>query len=218
MAFMIAQPGIGDEIILNESNPSFVSGDFNCSTIHSATTGSLPISPSSGKVTAGELWQFFKRQGIHKMDKLVLNLDVDPLDGSDTNFAAIVIEIRNAADPSIVDKFSLDVDKRLVLAGYEASAFRSEAQLSIDLGYDFMTRYSKNSTDEVVLNVEMGDSSGVVPTFSFTGQSNWFSGFNVFLLAMFTGFWIIVFVVLFKLTNPNRGSRLPHDRQRVLSA
>ncbi len=212
-----------DEIILDETSSTIVSGDFSCSKIHSATSGEFYLNPKSTSLTAGELWTFYHNQGITRMDTLVLCMDVTAVDGADIDLTFIEFEIRDSNKPINNHIYSLDRggDNTLVVPGYEASEYRAEAQLSIDLGFDFMERYSSSSPEKVVLNVKMGAATTAIPEFYITGESKWFSGINMFLLALFAGFWAVVFVILFKLTNPNKTSgnhRLSSDHPRAISA
>lgn len=215
---------LGDEIILNESTPTIVSGDFSCSTIPSATTKAFPISPRSGTITTGELWTFFKEQGISRLDTLVLCVDVPPANSQGFDLDSIELKIRQAGDPdAILKQFSLDKggDNSLFLPSYQASDYRPEVQLSFQLGYNFMEKFTAESDEEIVLNAKSSPFSGGTPKFYLTGKTNWLSGFNSALLVAFTVFWLLVFIVLFRVTNPNRTNKaqsgVKHNRQSVLS-
>lgn len=207
-----------DQIIVTESDSNIISGDFCCSTYKMGQMDSLPIVPNS-TMTAGELWQFFKDRGIDRMDKLVLCVE-NPLDRTNISLASLDLIIKDPKDPDgILQHYSLDREHSILFPSYEASAFRPDAQLSIDLGFDFMQRYSAFSDEEVILKTD--SSSNSILKFSLAAEPpDWFSEISMPRLALFCSFWLAVFAILFKLTNPNRVRRMPRaaKRQNAFSA
>ena len=178
----------------------------------------MRIVPESSGLRAGELWSFFKNQGANRIDRLVLCLDIPPEKYKHSDLRSIQLEIRDANDPTrIIEKYSLAADSSIVLPGYEASQFRAEAQLAVQLGYDFMEKFSSSSEETVVLSVEV-EGESLVPDFYITAQGSWFAGLNVATLVLFIIFWGIVFVFLFRFTNPDRQRTIPRDRNQMLSA
>ena len=211
-----------DEIVISESTAPIVSGDFDCSSFgFAATADGLRILPDSSGLRTGELWAFFKNQGLDHIDRLVLCLDIPPDSYKHSDVKSIQLEIRDANDPTrIIERYSLDSNSSIVLPGYEASQYRAEAQLAVSLNYDFMEKFSQASDEKVVLSVQI-DGESIVPDFYISAQASWFSGLNMITLALFVSFWVVVFVILFRFTNPDRRSlrsaALPREQKQVLS-
>ena len=202
-----------DEVIMEESNNVLIrSGDFECRPCIEQVGSGLSIveglGNNSGEVTAGELYRFFKSQGKHSVDRLVLCVDLqgNPL-RTDVGFDDFVLTIE---DPFEADarSFSLDRggDNSLVVPGYEASLLKPEAQLEIPLGYDFMERYSENSEAVVKLNLQYaGNLQSDVPLavyFPAERTMRWFSVNRLLLVISFAIFWAAIFWVLVRFTLP----------------
>lgn len=187
-----------DEIILTDKKYEGLS-------IFELENNAFQILPGQDKVTAGELWAYFNSQGIHSMTKLTLSMDIDPAkDNEDLDFDMVELSIK---DPfSTLEFFHLDGigENSLIVPSYEASPFRAEAQMEIDLGFDFMERFDENSQEMVVLNFKMKNgASKAQPDFFLSGEDK-FTMPSAWTLAIFTGFWIVVFLILFRATKPRR--------------
>ena len=189
-----------DELILDESLTNFQSvGDFDVSACH------LPVEPeadgllTNGEITAGQLYTYFKNKGMDSVNEIVFCVDVDPAVQGRTDYALESLEL-SIED---IEKYTLG-ENSLMLPAYEASTMKPEAQLSIKLGYDFMQRFNADSEERIKFDFAVaGQQSksmfkiGVLPE----SQSSFDSSRFLFLSA-FVGFWLVVFFVLFRATNP----------------
>ena len=202
---LLVAPLCADEIILEEHADQKIVGDFNCTSGFLQPTNSIQLLPGKDSLTAGELWAHFDALGIESIDTLVICLDVEP-SKSDNNLDLDLVEftIKDPFDESTLTSFSLDSDgdHKLILPSYEASAFKSEAQMQIKLGFDFMKKYTKDSTEKVVLNVEMDGDEAAQPSFFISPENSGFNGVNALTLIIFTLFCVVVFAVLYRATSP----------------
>jgi hypothetical protein len=197
-----------DEVIIDSKATSKVSvGDFDCSKCPTAINNILELFDGiDNEVTAGQLWSFFDAQGVSSVDHLVLCLDVQPTDDSAFGINSVELKIEDPAQMgSLLTNVSLG-DNSLVLPGYDITAFKPEAKLEIALGYDFMERFSANSTELISLDVS-SDGANASTIVSVQGESGFFAqGFNLFALGIFAIFWAIVFLVLNRFTKPQVGT------------
>lgn len=186
-----------DELILDESMTEFHEvGDFDVSTCI------IPVKPEAdgllnenGEISTGKLYKYFKSKGITSVHELVFCVDVDPaIKRTDYFLNSIVLSIEDSGSYTLGEN-------SLKLPAYEASALKPEAQLAVKLEYDFMQVYNENSTQRIKLDIGGVDKSsfkiGVVPQ-----TSSSFPVSRFLFLTAFAGFWLIVFVVLFRATTP----------------
>jgi len=216
LSVVVAMAGAGlsasaDQIIV-DSDPDatvLLSNDVICSACDDTLTPSaieILTSGSGGEVTAGQLWSFFKAQGVDSMDELTLRLDVDPemagttVNGSSIDINALQFQIEN---PSGIDGFATDVnigDKQLLLASPSSDPDVADMQLAVKLHYDFMERFSADSEEKIKLNVS---SSGLMPSISIAKKTESLRAMNWPMFVGFTAFWLIVFAAVNWLTKPS---------------
>lgn len=202
-----------DVVVVEESNNVLTrGGDFECRPCMEHVGSGLSIveglGTNSGEVTAGELYRFFKSQGMDSVDRLVLCVDLkgNPL-RTDVGFDDFVLTIEDPFNAPM-KSFSLDRggDNSLVVPGYETSLMKPEAQLEIPLGYDFMERFSENSEEVVKLNLQYaGNQESSVPLsvyFPAERTLRWFSLPRMLLVVSFGLFWAAIFWVLVRFTLP----------------
>lgn len=167
----------------------------------------LPLLYSGGigqgdqSITAGELWSFFQRQGLEKVESIVLFLDVNKFDDPESVTIKTIefrIEPINATVP--VTTSALSESKSLVIPGYDSLSSLPEARLEIPLEFDFMQRFSADSRDRVFLKIAYEAPAGNAPSFFVAGQQNWFTLPSFTLMAGFVAFWGILFYALARLT------------------
>ena len=204
----IAVPFVdADEVIIEEGGSlgRIECGDYFCSPCVSKLGGAYVIrNENDGQIiemTTGELWQYFDRQGFRSVNKLSLFLDVDRL-SSDTEFnlSKLNVQIQSPAG-TLLTNANLGADG-LIVPGYETSSSRPEAQLSFDLGYDFMELFSSESTELVRVSIESPVSTS--PTFLLTADDNVFGRTNLGNLFFFVLFWGIVFLIVLRWMKPIR--------------
>lgn len=182
--------------------------DVECSACDSNLTPSaieVLTSGAGGEVTTGQLWSFFKAQGVDSMDELTLRLDVDPEQagssgsGSSIDISALELLIEN---PSGIDGFATDVkigDKQLLLSSPSSAPDVADMELAVKLHYDFMERYNADSKEKVKLNVS---SSGLMPSVSIARKTETLRAMNWPMLIGFTAFWLAVFGLVNWVTKP----------------
>ena len=191
-----------DQLILDESLVNYQSvGDFD------VVSCILPVEPEldglldeNGEISAGDLYRYFDRKGMESVNEIVFCVDVDPTIGGRTDYSleSLVLSIED------IEKYTLG-ENSLMLPAYEASTMKPEAQLSIKLDYDFMKRFNENSKERIKFDFAVaGQQSksmfkiGVLPE----SQSNFDFSSRFLFLSAFVGFWLVVFFVLFRATNP----------------
>ena len=196
---------VGDEVVIDRKAPSKVSvGDFDCSKCPNPAKNIFSlIKDSDGDLTAGQLWQFFDSQGVSSVEHLVLCLDVQATDGS-TEFGINSVDL-TIEDPAQLGMLLTNVslgDNSLVFPNHDISSFKPEAKLEFALGYDFMERFSADSTAKISLDVSSRESSAQ-PVVSVQGGGSFFGQkFNFYLLVVFAVFWSAVFLMLNRFTKP----------------
>lgn len=237
MIGQFAGASVGDEIVIDNQGESQRSlGDFQCYSCPTQVSSAMGIldQASSGEVSAGELWQFFHSQGVDSLEQLTLCLDVEQLDGQSA-FDLQSVEFK-IEDPGLQGELLTNVslgDNTIIVPGFETSSFRPEAKLQIALGYDFMQRFSADSQEKIKLDFS---SSQIAPNVKFSiegNDNNAFSSWHYGLMAIFVGFWIVVFFFLNRVTkrmadaNPESDGRPqqtsqplngPRSTDRALSA
>lgn len=196
-----------DELILDESLTDVHSiGDFDVWSCKSAIPrDDSGLLDEAGEITTGQLYTFFKKQGMTSVDQITFSLDIDP-NALRVDYALDSIEL------SIEDmRYSLGANS-LKLPAYEISSLKPEGQISIKLGYDFMQHFNEQSSEKLKFHfamtsgAESTDSSilkiAVVPQHVAS-----FSASRFLLLIAFAGFWVAVFFLLFRVTAPKAESR-----------
>ena len=199
-------PAFADEVILdNQTNSQLMVGDFNCSTCAEQVTTSISLFGHNNqtRLTAGQLWQFFNNQGVDSLDKLTLCLDVGELD-SQSKFDVQSIQFRiedTLASGNFLTNVSLG-NNTLVVPGSMTSSSKPEAKLEILLDYDFMQRFSANSSELITLDFSSNGELASEASISIEGNGNVFTKSNLLLLFGFISFWFVVFTVLNRVTKP----------------
>lgn len=207
---ILAGPVNGDELILNESaSQTQTVGDFGVSTfVSSVQLDQASMLDESGTITAGNLYTYFKGKGLTSVYDIKLCLDVDADLRADYALDSIELRIEDL-DPNKRRQrhFSLG-DNSLTIPGYENSASKPEAQFTASLGYDFMEEFNENSTEKLKFEyVSVDGQRNALPVkvgvLSPPPSEEWSS--YLFLIA-FSSFWLLVFVVLFRVTSPKSHS------------
>jgi hypothetical protein len=210
---VIACSSHADEVIIQEGRGvgEIECGDYACSPclskLGSAVAMRSDFDQNTIEMTAGELWQFFDKQGYRSVNKLALFLDVDRL-SSDTSFNLSKLNIQIQSPESsqlLLTDANLGADG-LIVPGYETSASRPEAQLKFDLGYDFMELFSSDSTEIVRVSIDSPISEASAPTFFLTADDNVFGRTNVGNMFFFVLFWGIVFLIVLRWMKPVRAA------------
>lgn len=167
----------------------------------------LPLLYSAGlgqgdqSITAGELWSFFQRQGLDKVESIVLFLDVNKFDAPDSiTIKTIEFRIEPTNKTLPVTACAMSESKPLVIPGYDSLSNLPEARLEIPLEFDFMQRFSADSRDRVFLKIAYEAPAGNAPSFFIAGQQSWITLPSFTLIAGFVAFWGILFYALARLT------------------
>ena len=157
--------------------------------------------PADQSITAGELWSFFQRQGLEKVESIILFLDVNKFDEPESiTIKSIEFRIEPANSTLAVTTSALNESNRFVIPGYDSLSNLPEARLEIPLEFDFMQRFSADSRDRVFLKIAYDAPVGHAPNFFIAGQQNWITLPSFTLLLGFVAFWGILFFALARLT------------------
>lgn len=224
----VSSANYADEFLITGRPGSKISiGDFDCSkcaTPSATMLGLFGDREKNGQLTAGELWQFFNSHGIDSVDRLTLCLDVQT-DGRSALFGINSMELK-IEDPSSVGALLTDAsfkNNTLSIPGYDIAPFKPEAKLEVELGYDFMERFSADSTALVSLDVSGDESSQPVVSIEGNRAGGFFSNnTNSIALGAFAIFWALVFIALNRLTRRQVDATPAHKSsppsQQALSA
>lgn len=159
------------------------------------------LGPADQSITAGDLWSFFQRQGLEKVESIVLFLDVNKFDDPESiTIKSIEFRIEPANPTLPVTTSALSESNLLVIPGYDSLSSLPEARLEIPLEFDFMQRFSAESRDRVFLKIAYDAPVGHAPNFFIAGQQNWITLPSFTLLLGFVAFWGILFFALARLT------------------
>ncbi|MFK7767137.1 MAG: hypothetical protein AB8B55_07935 [Mariniblastus sp.] len=204
LTLCVANFTFGDEIVIDGVTECKI-GDFQCSRFNNQNAQTLALGNHGKTLTAGEVWKFFDEQGFDSLSSLRLNLDVQPIsDNEDFSLNSVQLKIQDPAESGhLLTNVSLQGDS-LTLHGYETFSFKPEAQLEIELGYDFMTRFSADSQEQIEFVYSTSDETdSTKAVFGLAGSNGFFSqrGHSIWLV-LFVGFWIAVFFVLHRFTKP----------------
>jgi hypothetical protein len=199
-----------DQVVVDSDPTTSVSltDDVECSACESGLTPSaieVLTSGAGGEVTAGQLWSFFKAQGVDSMDELTLHLDIDPdkvattTSGSSIDISSLQLQIEN---PNGGQGLATDVqigDKQVLLPAAPENGANADMQLAVKLHYDFMERFSADSKEKIKLNVS---GSGLMPSISISKKTESLRALNWPLLIGFSAFWLGVFSIVNWFTRP----------------
>lgn len=190
-----------DEIQINADSVETIAGDFRCKPcnrpiIYDADS----LEMGSETLTTGDLYRYFASRGIRKLDRLSLQVDVDCCEEEDQAFQLNGLSFKITGDDDrILHEASLQ-DDTLLVDGAEISSFKPEAVLEFDLGYDFMQRFTSDSTDSIELSYVTptvgSENAGMKPRFVVSEDLSSFSLSNIGVFVLFVGFWAIVFMAM----------------------
>lgn len=140
---------------------------------------------SAGQITAGELWQFFNEQGLTSVDRLTLKVDYAS-ELTEDNLGSIHFQIEDPGTGSFLTKIRVDGSNKL----------------EIPLDYDYMKRFSADSTELIRLALPGDFSQSTAATISIEADSPLLTRLNVILFGGFIGFWLVLFYILNHFTKP----------------
>ena len=202
LVFSLASTVFADEVVIDDSTDLEVQqlGDYQVSTYPASLSPRCQLKTNSDtvtEITAGELWSYFDAQGLSSVNKLVICLDADEVPKGET----LGLDLFEVRFEDSTKAFTLG-DNSLILTADSTNALRPECQLEIQLDYDFMQRYSKNSTEKIQLNFGVNGkaSLGLAPSFSVGQRPSLLTLPNLTLLGSFCVFWVVVFLLLKKFT------------------
>ena len=201
LLLVVNNSAAADEIQINSDSGETVVGDFRCKPcnrpiIYDANS----LEMGSESLTTGDLYRYFASRGIKRIDRFSFQIDVDCCAEEDQAFQLDGLSLKiTGADDTILNEASLQNDSLLV-AGAEISSFKPEAVLEIDLGYDFMQRFTPDSTDSIELSYVTPTAgsykAAMKPRFVVSEDLSSFSISNIGIFVVFVGFWVIVFLAM----------------------
>jgi len=185
-----------EQIVIDEHcEGGRVAGDFFCSPCYRPILGDAEsIDIAANTLTTGELYKYFQSRGITKINRLSFQVDVDcdPDENKSVSLVDLSFEIQDAAQ-NLVTHAGFG-DSELLLDKSEITSFKPEAVLEVDLGYDFMQRFSPDSKEAVLMNFSSpGSSSEMMPRIVLASNISSFSSSNIVRISGFLAFWGIVF-------------------------
>lgn len=192
-----------DEVVLQDgSNDDEVKlGDYNCSAYRAGASSNFQLQDQT--ITAGQLWTFFDEQGLDSVESLVICVDVDRLPADQQlGLNAMDLLIGDQSGSQKKCHYTMG-NNSFVLPARKTRAYTAECRFEVDLGYDFMERYSSSSTDAVKLNVDLDDSAASSPVFFIEGKRSLFTVPNMLMLSVFCLFWVAAFWMLKRFTLPS---------------
>ncbi|MEM7454161.1 MAG: hypothetical protein AAF456_07375 [Planctomycetota bacterium] len=186
-----------DEFIIEDEIKKI--GDFTCSPVIYSADSSFNIEPNK-PYQAGDLWRYFDQQGMNKVESLSFLMDVT---GASNDIDLGAFEITIVEDNGDARTFSLG-DNTAIVPVYNVRDDQPEAEMQIQLGYDFMERYKPDSTEMVTFKIDVdGEIAEAAPAFSIRGRESMLSMSNLLTLCGFVFFWAIVFGLMFKFVRPS---------------
>ena len=221
LLLVINQPAAADEIQIDANSSETVAGDFRCKPCtRPIIYDTHSIEMGTQALTTGDLYRYFASRGIKTIDRLSLQVDVDCCPEEDMAFQLESLSFKiTGDDDKVLNEASLQ-DDSLLVAGDEISSFKPEAVLEFDLGYDFMQRFSPNSTDAIELSYiapNAGRTASMKPRFVVAEDLSSFSVSNMATFVVFVGFWIIVFVAMNTFMKP-KGESVPAKPTNLVSS
>ena len=200
-----------DEIQINENSIEAVAGDFRCKPCHRPNISDADtIDIGSKSLTTGDLYRYFASRGITSIDRLSLQVDVDCCPIKDQAFQLNQLNFTiTGEDDTVLNSVSMHDDSLLVL-GNEVSSFKPEAVMEFDLGYNFMERFSADSTESVNLDYGVTAEEGALPPrFVLSEEISTFSLGHLSVLVLFVSFWLVVFVGMHLFVKPKDKTLTP---------
>lgn len=202
----------GDELILDQSSIATKrGGDFTLSVssdafFHRDVCYLANLDATNVEVSAGQLWTHFKSHGIDSLDRLILFMDVDP-----NSLANGPIELENLQviieDPerpgTVLTQASLDRDDPTNRIVWTSKAGRKTvARVELELGYDFMSRFSSGSEQKLVLHLTTADGTIPITKVGISGERDTPLESRAIMLVLFLAFWAGVFAIMYRMTLP----------------
>jgi hypothetical protein len=212
-----------DEVVINQSNSLPVrAGDFSLSFPSAGGFSTLPFAGKNQEnssninvaVTAGELWKFFKSQGIESVDRLTLQIDLAKTNGCcDMALDSVSLSIQNG-ESKITEAFLGD-DNKVVIRHADVLQFKPEAQMEMGLGFDFMKRFSADSKELIVLRTNVVGADPQTTSITIQGSRRYFTFPNLIAVTGFLAFWVFMFLVLRKVALPDSGIKSVNATQNA---
>ncbi len=215
--FACASTCAADEVVLDDgdSDDQVKLGDYNYSVYRTGASSNFPLQDQ--EITAGQLWKFFDQQGLDSVRSIAICVDVDRLPADQQlDLRAMDLLIEDPSDKQRKCHYSMG-DKNLVFPANKTKSFTAEGRFELDLGYDFMTRYSSASTESVQLNFALDHSGTSAPVFFIEGKRGLFSLGNMIMLTVFCSFWVGLFWLLQRFTLPAPKKSAPPVSRPVLT-
>ncbi len=224
LVFFFGGTLISDEVVINQSKEQPIrAGDFSVSFPSAGGFSTFPFATDTSReksssiyvtVTAGELWAFFKSQGINSIDRLTLQIDLDETNGCcDMSMDSVNLSIQDG-DFRIKEAF-LGIENKMVIKNADVLQFKPEAQMEMGLGFDFMKRFSADSKELIVLRTNVVGADPQNMTITIQGNRHYFTFPNLIAVTGFLAFWVFMFLVLRKLALPARAIKPPKMTQNI---
>lgn len=187
---------LGEQIVIDEnSQGGSVAGDFYCSPCYIPVfDDSKTLDFASGTLTTGELYKYFESQGIRKLNRLSFQVDVDcaPDNIESVSLTDLSFQIQDAAQNLVTNAGFGGTE--LLLDKSEITSFKPEAVLEVDLGYDFMQRFSPDSQEAVLMDFRSPNrGSEMMPRIVLASNLSSFSSTNLVRIGGFVAFWGLIF-------------------------
>ncbi|MCH2178659.1 MAG: hypothetical protein MK106_07630 [Mariniblastus sp.] len=210
-SFVLAAP---DELILNGNrlSPQTI-GDFQITSGRSEKASFVieNLIDSKGQVRTGELWDFFRSQGIESLDRLTLVIDVDDHLTSNQDFMMDSMTL-TIADPDaglggekITEaNMNRDGENLLVLKKSDFPNIEPKARMEFELGYDFMQRFQSSSKETVLFHFHTR--SGMIDSaaFEYNQLETPAPLSHMLSIILFILFWTVVFFLMYLFLSPKK--------------
>lgn len=219
-----------DEFIIDSRNSEvYRLGEIDCASCRSFPRSLLSfpenealasgLNEFSFEMTTGELWRYYKQQGINSTDRIVLYVGVDHIGMNQDlvldSFEFSIAQDRRQRDVKLTQvMFSESENDRLIIPGYETFDSKPEARMEIELGYDFMAKFNPGSQEKITLNARMAGAPDIVPNFYIAGRQKPWNPPDFKLVLGFALFWVVLFWLL-KLITFRQHSQFPNQGQQV---
>lgn len=212
---------LSEQIVIDEnSQDKKVAGDFYCSPCYSPILDhDEAVDIAAKTLTTGELYKYFQSRGIRKLNRLSFQVDVDcdPDNNKSVSLTDLSFKIQDAARNLVTDADFGDTE--LLLDKSEITSFKPEAVLEVDLGYDFMQRFSPDSKEAVELNFSSPDSSAeMMPRIVLASHMSSFSSSNLVRIGGFVTFWSIIFFGAHMMSRKREETTSTDGKQVTLTA
>ena len=212
---------VGEQIVIDEnSEDKRLAGDFYCSPCYSPILDDAEAVDIAAKtLTTGELYKYFQSRGITKLNRLSFQVDVDcdPDNTKSVSLTDLSFQIQDAARNLVTDADFGDTE--LLLDKSEITSFKPEAVLEVDLGYDFMQRFSPDSKEAVQLNFSSPDTSNaMMPRIVLASNMSSFSSSNLVRIGGFVAFWGIIFFGAHVMSRKPKEANTSEANQVTLTA